>query len=168
MKKLIRAALSLIVAQFVCSASAAVAPDRFGLDEGDKLRLQMSTYTAHRAYDEEHKEVFMLGLERQRVNGKLDGFNLFTNSFGQPSIYLYPWGGVVPHPWGVDAMSFKWTAGLLYGYVKPYEKKVPLNYNGFSPAAIIAFSYDFAPEWSAQVNVLGTAALMFQLNMDLR
>lgn len=128
----------------------------------------MSPFTVHRSYDEEHKDVIMLGLERQRVNGSIDGFNLFTNSFGQPSVYLYPWGRVIPRLWGVDALSFKLTAGLLYGYVSPYDNKVPLNHNGFSPAAIIAFTYDFAPGWSGQVNVLGTAALMFQLNMDLK
>jgi hypothetical protein len=168
MKKLIRIAMLLIVAQFTSSAWAAGSDDFFGLGEGDKLRLQMSPFTVHRTYDEEHKDVIMLGLERQRVSGKLDGFNLFTNSFGQPSIYIYPWGAVTPRLWGVDALSFKWSAGLLYGYVDPYANKVPLNHNGFSPAAIIAFTYDFTPGWSGQVNVLGTAALMFQLNMDLK
>lgn len=168
MSKFFRIALSLIVAQSTCGAWAALHVDVFGLGEGDQLRLQMSPFTLHRTYDEEHKDVIMLGLERQRVNGSIDGFNLFTNSFGQPSIDLYPWGRVVPRLWGVDALSFKWTAGLLYGYVAPYDNKVPLNHNGFSPAATMAFTYDFAPGWSGQVNVLGTAALMFQLNMDLK
>jgi len=167
MKKLIVIAIGLIVAQFTSGAWAS--PEEwFELGQGDKLQLQMSPYTRHRTYDDNHKSVYMIGLERERANGKLDGLNLFTNSFGQPSLYLYPWGGTWHDLWGVDALSFKWTAGLLYGYVEPYENKVPLNYNGFSPAAIIAFSYEFTPGWSAQVNVLGTAALMFQLNMELK
>ncbi len=168
MKKLIRIISCLIVAQCASGAWAAATEDGFWLNQGDKLRLQMSPYTLHRSYDPEHKNVIMLGLERERVSGKIDGFNVFTNSFGQPSIYLYPWGGVFPHFGGIDALSFKWTAGLLYGYVAPYENKVPFNHDGFSPGAIIALTYDLAPGWSAQVNVLGTAALMFQLNMDLK
>lgn len=167
MKKLIRIAFGLIVAQFASGAWAS-SEDWFGLGQGDKLQLQMSPYTRHRTYDDQHKEVIMVGLERERASGKLDGFNLFTNSFGQPSLYLYPWGGVWHDFGGVEALSFKWTAGLLYGYVEPYENKVPLNRNGFSPAAIIALAYEFAPGWSGQVNVLGTAALMFQFNMDLK
>ncbi|MCF8160093.1 MAG: hypothetical protein K9J76_05290 [Polaromonas sp.] len=167
MKKLIRIAMALIVAQFASGAWAA-SEDGFGLGPADKLRLQLSPYTLHRSYDEEHKDVIMVGLERERASGKLDGFNLFTNSFGQPSLYLYPWGRVWHKFGGYEALSFKWTAGLLYGYVDPYENKVPLNHNGFSPAAIIALTYDIAPGWSGQVNMLGTAALMFQLNMDLK
>jgi hypothetical protein len=167
MKKLIRLIACLIVAQFASGAWAG--PKAWlGLEDDEKLRLQLSPYTMHRSYDEEHKDVIMIGLEREKASGKLDGFNLFTNSFGQPSIYMYPWGGVWHQFGGVNALSFKWTAGLLYGYVAPYENKVPLNHNGFSPAAIIALTYDIAPGWSGQLNVLGTAALMFQLNMDLK
>ncbi len=167
MQKLIRIVACLIVAQFANGAWAG--PKAWlGMADDEKLRLQLSPYTMHRSYDEKHKEVIMIGLEREKASGQIDGFNLFTNSFGQPSIYLYPWGGVWHQFGGVDALSFKWTAGLLYGYVAPYENKVPLNHNGFSPAAIIALTYDITPTWSGQVNVLGTAALMFQLNMDLK
>lgn len=70
--------------------------------------------------------------------------------------------------YGIQSLSFKWTAGLLYGYKEPYENKVPLNYNGFSPGAIIALEYEFKPGWSAQVDMLGTAGLMFQLNMPFK
>lgn len=110
----------------------------------------------------------MVGLEREHANGKLDGLTLFSNSFGQESVYLYPWGGVYKGIYGIKPLSFKWTAGLLYGYVPPYENKVPLNHNGFSPGAIIALAYEFKPGWSAQVNALGTAALMFQLNVPFK
>ena len=30
------------------------------------------------------------------------------------------------------------NAGLLYGYLGEYKKRVPLNYNGFSPAVNVA------------------------------
>jgi hypothetical protein len=125
---------------------------------------QFSPLTYHFTQDDEHKPVVMVGVERAYGNGKLDGLTLFTNSFGQPTIYVYPWGGESKAIWGVEHLSFKWTAGLLYGYREPYENKVPLNFKGFSPALIPALAYEFKPGWSAQLNFLGTAGLMFQLN----
>lgn len=132
--------------------------------QNTKMHLQLSPYTLHFSPSEEHKNVYMVGLEREHPGGKLDGFTFFSNSFGQPSIFIYPWGGVYRNILGVKPLSFKWTAGLLYGYKEPYENKVPLNFKGFSPAVIPALAYEFKPGWSAQVNILGTAGLMFQLN----
>jgi len=134
----------------------------------NKLSLQFSPFTYHFSYDEKHRPVHMIGLEREKPGGKLDGLTFFTNSFGQDCVYLYPWGGVYHNFYGIAPLSFKWTAGLLYGYVAPYENKVPLNHNGFSPGAIIAFEYKFQSGWSAQVDMLGTAALMFQVNMPFK
>ena len=131
-------------------------------------RLFWSNYTLHFHEDGEHKTVLVIGVEREYADGKLDGLSLFTNSFGQNSAYLYPWGAVYKNIHGIDRTFFKWTAGLLYGYVEPYENKVPLNHNGFSPGAILALGYEFQGGWSAQVNALGTAGLMFQLNMPLK
>lgn len=132
------------------------------------LRLQLSPYTQHFTYDSAHSDVVMVGVEREYANTRLDGVALFSNSFGQPTLYLYPWGGIFRSFGGIVPMSFKWTVGLLYGYKAPYEKKVPYNYNGFSPAAIVALSYDLPSGWSVQANLLGLAAVMFQLNMPLK
>jgi hypothetical protein len=82
-------------------------------------------------------------------------------------VYAYPWGGVYHAIGGIKPLSFKWTAGLLYGYINPYENKVPLNYQGFSPGLIVALAYEFKPGWSGQLNFLGTAGVMFQLNAPL-
>ena len=166
MKKLTRISVALIVAHlagaaFAQSASAAQPRD------GNLLSFQFSPYTRHNTFDEAHKNVWAVGLEREHPNGKLDGVSLFRNSFGQPSAYLYPWGGVYRSIGGIQPLSFKWTAGLLYGYKDPYEKKVPLNYRGFSPGAIVSLAYEIKPGWSAQINVLGTAALMLQFNVPL-
>jgi hypothetical protein len=167
MKKLIHITLGLIVAQLASLAAAqTVSVDQ--VEPGPKLSLQVSPYTLHFSPSEEHRNVYMVGLEREHVGGKLDGFTLFSNSFGQESTFIYPWGQVYHNIWGIKPLSFKWTAGLLYGYVSPYENKVPLNKNGFSPGAIIALAYEFKPGWTAQLDALGTAGLMFQLNMRIR
>jgi len=163
MKNVVRLAISLIVA---CLAGTSFANQGFLSELGqDKvLTWQFSPLTYHYSEDPEHKPVVMVGLEREHSNAKVDGLALFTNSFGQPTIYIYPWGGIYKSIFGFEHLSFKWTAGLLYGYRQPYENKVPMNFKGFSPVLIPAVAYEFAPGWSAQVNVLGTAGLMFQLN----
>lgn len=156
--------LGLIVAQFT---GIVLAQQDSGAEfNGPKWRWQFSPYTLHFSPSEEHRNVRMLGLEREYRNGDLDGAVFFSNSFGQPTVYLYPWGQVYHGLLGIRSLSWKWTAGLLYGYKEPYENKVPLNYKGFSPGAIIGLTYEFAPGWSGQVNVLGTAGLMFQLSAD--
>lgn len=50
---------------------------------------------------------------------------------------------------------------ILYGYVSPYEDKVPLNRNGFSPAIIPAIGYQLNAHDSVQIKILGNAGLMF-------
>ena len=166
MKKTFRIVASLIVSHLAGSAFAqsVPAPDA---GNGNLLSFQFSPYTRHNTYDEAHKRVVAVGLEREYPNGKLDGAFLFRNSFGQPSAYLYPWGGVYHSIGGIRPLSFKWTAGLLYGYKEPYERKVPLNYKGFSPGAVISLAYEFKPGWSGQINMLGTAAFMLQFNAPL-
>ena len=164
MKKLIRIALTLIVWHLSSSAWAqSILPELSGPDI--KTHWQFSPYTLHYSYDVEHRPVKSVGLEREHADGKLDGLVYFSNSFGQESAYFYPWGGIYKNIFGVQPLSFKWTAGVLYGYKPPFEHKVPMNYKGFSPGAIIAFAYKFNSGWEAQVDMLGTAALMFQVNV---
>ena len=166
MNKLIRIITGLIVAHLAGSALAQQneAPDA---GQGNVLRLQFSPYTHHYTFDAEHKDVVMIGVEREYPNAKLDGITLFRNSFGQESIYIYPWGGVYRSIGGFRPLSFKWTAGLIYGYVDSFQNKVPLNYKGFSPGLIFGLAYEFKPGWSVQVNLLGVAAAMFEISAPL-
>lgn len=129
-------------------------------------RLQLSPYTQHFSQDDHHKNVLMAGVEREGPRADLAGLVLFTNSFGQPSAFIYPWGRAYHGAGGLESLSLKWSAGLLYGYTGSYSNKVPLNYHGFSPGLILALDYKIAPKTSAQVNLLGTAALMFQVNIS--
>ncbi len=171
LNKLVRIASFLIVGHLADSALAQnTAPDAGIAATAGKdnvLRLLFSPYVYHFNYNPAHVNVVMVGVQREYHDAKLDGVTLFSNSFGQPSLYVYPWGGVYREFGGIQHLSFKWTAGLLYGYREPYERKVPLNYKGFSPALIPALAYEFKPGWSAQLSFLGTAAIMFQLNIPL-
>jgi len=169
-KKVLCLTIGLIVAQLGCAAIADEPDQGFMADLGrDKiLSWQFSPYSYHFSQDPAHKDVVMIGLEREHADQKVDGLVFFRNSFGQPTLYFYPWGGIYKSILGVDHLSFKWTAGLMYGYREPYENKVPLNYKGFSPVVIPALAYEFTSGWSAQLNILGTAGLMFQLNAPFR
>lgn len=136
-------------------------------DSGDYWRLMASPYTIHYGSDPEHEPVYMIGLERQRSDGWVWGGTYFSNSFGQPSGYVYV-GEKVINFTRFDKLFFQWTAGVMYGYKEPYEDKVPFNYKGFSPGATVSLGWQFTREFSVQAIALGTAGLMFQLAIDLR
>jgi len=162
-KTLLNASVALTL---LASASQALAANDLLSEwgEGTEMRWLFSPYTHHYVYDSAHKPVVMVGLEREHPDAKVDGVAFFSNSFGQPTVYVYPWGGVYKDVGGISRLSVKWTAGFLYGYRGQYEDKVPFNHNGLSPAVIPAVSYELNSGWAAQVNVLGTAGLMFQVS----
>ena len=60
-----------------------------------------------------------------------------------------------------------WTAGILYGYKGEYKHKVPFNYNGVSPGITVGLGWRYSPALAGQVNLLGTAGLMFLLSYEL-
>jgi hypothetical protein len=127
----------------------------------------MSPYTLHYHYSEDHRQVYMVGLERQYTGGFVWGGSWFRNSFGQPSAYVYA-GRRFDHFTSYEPLFAQVTAGVLYGYRPPYENKVPLNRNGISPGAVLSVGWQFTPTYSAQLNFLGNSALMFQFSADFR
>lgn len=138
-------------------------------DSGDYWRLMASPYTVHYHKDNEgeHEYVYMVGIERQRNDGWVWGGVYFSNSFGQPSGYVYVGEKVIGFSrW--DKLFFQWTAGVLYGYKEPYEDKVPFNYKGFSPGITLSLGWQFNREWSVQAITLGAAGMMFQVAYDFR
>jgi hypothetical protein len=160
---------SIAVTLLGCASQAWAANDLLSeWGEGTEMRWLFSPYTYHYVYDSAHKPVVMVGLEREHQDAKVDGVAFFSNSFGQPTVYLYPWGHVYKDVGGVNNLSMKWTAGLLYGYRGEYADKVPFNHNGLSPAVIPAVAYEFDSGWAVQANILGTAGLMFQVSKPLR
>jgi hypothetical protein len=122
--------------------------------------LTFSPYTHHWSNNPEHKQVVLVAVDEQLPGDRLCGVSFFSNSFGQPSVYVYA-GQQFNHLLGVPQLFAKVTAGLMYGYVAPYENKVPLNYKGFNPAIIPAVGYKLTPHDSVQMKFLGNAALMF-------
>ena len=165
-----QALLSLL---FFLNSNAAWASDwtdGFSLEKktGDQNFLTFSPYTRHFSPSPEHEHVWLVGVERERNIGSVAGVALFTNSFGQPSMYYYPWGVSYRNLFGEPQLYAKITGGLLYGYKGRYEDKVPLNYNGFSPGIVPALGWDLGDGFGVQVNLLGFNALMLQLALPLK
>lgn len=133
----------------------------------NKISLSVSPYVQHFNLEKDYEKVWLVGLEREHPDGRLDGIAVFRNSFAQPCLYFFPFGKVYHGILGVEPLSFKWTAGLLYGYVGEYQDRVPLNYKGFSPGVNVALAWQFSPEWSGQMTLAGSF-LMFQLNLRLK
>jgi len=122
--------------------------------------LTLSPYTYHWNYSPEHKPVFMVSMHEHLPGNRLCGISLFSNSFGQPSAYVYA-GQQFDQLFGSPQLSLNVTAGILYGYVGQYKDKVPFNHHGFSPAIIPALSYSLGPRDALQLDILGKAAVMF-------
>ncbi|MEY4507777.1 MAG: hypothetical protein RL297_2355 [Pseudomonadota bacterium] len=170
-KRLRAACLIVLAAGFMPTLSHADSGDwRDGfslrLQPSDRVSVMYSPYTMHYSPSDEHRYVWLVGLERERADQRLSGITYFSNSFGQPSTFIYPWGKVYRDVGGVEGLYAKWSAGLLYGYVDQYKDKVPLNVNGFSPAIIPSLGYELHGV-SVQLNVLAAAGLMLQFNIPL-
>lgn len=119
-----------------------------------------SPYTHHWNYSAEHKPVVLVALDEQVPGDRFCGVAFFSNSFGQPSTFVYvgqQFNNLLDNP----RLFVKVTAGVLYGYVGQYQHKVPLNHGGFSPAIIPSVGYRLTEHDSVQMKVLGNAGLMF-------
>lgn len=119
-----------------------------------------SPYTIHWNYSPEHKPVVLAAIDEQVPGNRFCGVALFSNSFGQPSTFVYV-GQEYDQLLGNPQLFVKVTVGILYGYVGKYQHKVPLNYGGFSPAIIPSIGYKLTQHDSLQMKVLGNAGLMF-------
>ena len=161
-------AAGLFMAPFSLPLATASAAEK-AAPSTDQYFLTASPYSYHFSHNPEHRDVFLLGIERVRHGKEVAGIAFFSNSFGQPSVFLYPWGGIYP---GVIRQApqwyFKWAAGLLYGYKEPYEDKVPLNSNGFSPGLILAIGRPITENIHLQANLLGNSGLMIQASFRIR
>ncbi len=132
-------------------------------DEANPPRHELfySPYTHHWRHSIEHRDVYAVALSRRLPQERFCGVSLFRNSFGQPSAYVYAgktWPGFIASQ---PRLYASLSAGILYGYTGRYQDKVPLNVGGFSPAVIPALGYRLGDSAALEVQLLGTAAVMF-------
>jgi hypothetical protein len=137
-----------------------------GPPEVASWRAVFSPLAVHFSSSPNHKPVVLLGMERERPDGIVGGGAVFSNSFGQPSAYVF--GGQRLYRWSRwDPLYAEWSAGLIYGYVGQYKNKVPLNYEGFSPGLTVGLGWQFTPTFAGQIHLLGNAGMIFSVSVDL-
>jgi hypothetical protein len=159
-------------AVFLCGAVAlaagtARAEGAAAAADTDHWRLVVSPISYHFQYSPEHRYVWALGAEYQRRDEWFSGGAYFSNSFGQPSGYLYVgrrWTGL----WDTPQLYAQASGGLMYGYRGKYENKVPLNHHGYSPGALVSLGWQLDRQVSVSLHLLGFAGLMVQLGYELR
>jgi len=135
--------------------------------EGDRVNVQLARDVVHYNDSPDHaKRSWLVGAEYLRPDGWLGGYAYFNNSFNQKSHYAY--GG---RKWklGGDESSYwylKLTGGVIVGYRRPYEDKIPFNHSGVAPGIIPGIGYQLG-RLTLQMNLLGAAGLMFTFGFDV-
>ncbi len=133
--------------------------------------LNVSPFSQHFNHSAEHRPVYAVALQKGEESGNNQGnflgVSAFSNSFGQPSAYAYL-GRRYRGLFGIQPLYAQWTAGVLYGYKPPYQNKVPMNVNGFSPGLIPSVGYQFNERHGVQLTFLGDAALMINFTKRLK
>lgn len=162
MQKSCRPLSALAFSLGLATSAAAAATDT----ASSTLEFTASALTLHYHHDSKHKPVVLLGLTDVREDGRIISGAVFTNSFGQACITLQ-YGQRYQNLFGRDDMYWEWTAGPMYGYVGEYKDKVPLNFNGLSPAFVPSIGHQINDRWASRLSFLGTNALMFQFSYTL-
>jgi hypothetical protein len=134
--------------------------------EDDHLQLYFGPYLIHYDYDPKHNDYpWFTGVEWESKSRWEVGTAYFENSFYQPCGYVY--GGKRFIYGSEDSHLFaRITLGALLGYVKPYDKKIPLNANGIAFAIIPAVGYKYK-RTSVQCAILALSGLMFTVGYDI-
>ncbi len=134
--------------------------------ENDLIMVQGAPTAIHFDKDDEHTDwSWLIGVEWQSDRRWLAGWSYFNNSFDQKCNYIY--GG---KQWSIDALHpslyVKLTGGVVLGYKEPYEDKIPFNHDGVAPGIVPALGFKYKRA-SVQMNLLGTAGLMFTFGFDV-
>lgn len=159
-------AVSGVIASTKAAVGSTVDTLSTGWEDGH-WRAAISPFAPHLRYSPEHSDVWAVALERQRADHWMAGASFFSNSFGQPSGYLYL-GRRFPSLLGHPQLFGQLSGGMLYGYRGKYQNKVPFNHNGYSPGALASVGWQFNRQASLTVHAIGDAAVMFQFAWDWR
>ena len=152
----------MVISLFI--KATVVHADFFGEDE--RVSVIFGPVTYHYSHNPEHNSFpWFTAIELESASRWELGGALFNNSFSQPCGYLY--GGKRWIAGSPDEHFFvKLTGGALIGYVKPYDKKIPVNADGLGLGVIPAVGYKYKRA-STQFVILGTAGFMLTLGYDL-
>jgi hypothetical protein len=146
------------------------------LSETSRWTLMVSPATTHFSdwkkstdpSEVKHSYVWLVGAERKFDDRYFAGAAFFSNSFGQRSQYVYAGAKFRPLE-NTPEFFAKVSAGVIHGYKAPYNKKIPINTSdGWGLGVIPSIGWDFTEQTALQINLLGAAGLMMQLNTTLK
>lgn len=180
LKQLISVVLSSFVAfagtSILVSAQAQELKMSTTLSEAGLWTLMAGPLTLHysdigrdtNSTETKHKYVWLVGGEKMLTERYFAGAAFFSNSFGQPTQYVY--AGAKFRPFDDTPKFFaKISAGVIHGYKAPYDKKIPINTSsGWGLGVIPSIGWDVNDQFAAQLNVLGAAGLMLQMNATVK
>lgn len=155
------------IAAWLLAAIASLPARADAADSDNRVTFQLAPYVYHYRHDPEHNNYpWLVGLEWETPESWLVGGAYFSNSFRQPSHYLY-FGKRWSPDFLPDNVYLKLTGGILLGYKEPYDDKIPFNHRkGVAPGVLPALGYQ-ADRFSIQLVPLGTAGLMAVFGFDL-
>jgi hypothetical protein len=173
-KSLIYAAATCILIFTNVAAQAQDSKMSTNLAETGQWTVMASPLTFHYSdinrdeSEEKHSYVWLVGAEKMLNERYFAGAAFFSNSFGQPTQYVYLGAKFRPEP-SMPKLFTKISAGIIHGYKPPYDKKIPINTSsGWGLGVIPSIGWDFNEQTAAQLNVLGAAGLMLQFNVTLK
>lgn len=154
----------LLALTMIMAAPASLQAESFA--DSRRVTAQFGPYTQHYNDDPDHENYTrMFGLEWEFRPQWIAGASTFRNSFSQHSQYVY-----AGKRWPLTVLGenayFKLSGGLLLGYKRPYDDKIPFNRNGIALAAVPAVGYQFG-RFNAQFNILGTAGFLITFGVDV-
>lgn len=137
-------------------------------EESGRVMLQFAPGVIHFDPSPDHvNHSWLVGAEYIWPERWLAGFAYFKNSFGQKSQYAYGGYSWVLHGDAAQYLYLKLTGGVVIGYREPYDNKIPVNSSdGIGLGVIPGLGYQYE-RFNVQMNVLGTAGLMFTFGYDL-
>jgi hypothetical protein len=137
--------------------------DVFG--EGDRVMVEVGPYVYHRIDNSDHNQwPRLIGVEYETGAHWLGGAAAFRNSYYQNAAYLY-----AGKRWFIPSLNenlyIKLSAGLVYGYRKPYEDKLPVNHDGYGLGIVPALGYQFGRA-NLQLEFVGTDVMAITFGYD--
>jgi len=135
------------------------------IDEGDRVMVEVGPYVYHRIDNSDHNQwPRLIGVEYETASHWLGGAASFRNSYYQNAAYIY-----AGKRWFIPSVNenlyIKLSAGLVYGYRKPYEDKLPVNHDGYGLGIVPALGYQIGRA-SVQLEFAGTDVVAITFGYD--
>ena len=124
-------------------------------------KVRTSFYTRHYNPKPEHNNhQKLINVEYQRQDDWSVGVAAYSNSFGQPTQYVYlghEWTLWSSQDWRLHASI---SGGLLHGYKGKYKNKIPFNKYGVAPVVLPTLGWSYKQRWFVEAQFFAAAGVM--------